>query len=174
MVEMRARQGASGRNGRRVRSLVVFAGALLAAMVATLDAERGWSGIRELVPGSVSARVLAVIDGDTIAVRARIWIGQDVETRVRLAGVDAPELPGTCARESVLAAAARDLLVDKVGGAVVTLTDIRYDKFGGRVLARVETAVGEDLATLLIAAGVGRAYDGGKRASWCDTAGPRR
>ncbi len=45
---------------------------------------------------------------------------------------------------------------------------MRHDKFGGRVLARVESNAGEDIATLLIAAGLGRPYDGGKRASWCD------
>ena len=55
------------------------------------------------------------------------------------------------------------------GGAAagVTLWDIRYDKFGGRVLARVETASGADLAELLIAAGLGLAYDGGAREPWC-------
>ena len=63
-------------------------------------------------------------------------------------------------------AAARDFVADAVGGGV-TLWDIRYDKFGGRVLARVETAGGADLAELLIAAGLGRAYDGGAREPWC-------
>ncbi len=44
----------------------------------------------------------------------------------------------------------------RVGGGDVILWDVRYDKFGGRVLARVETG-----------AGLGRAYDGGKRKPWC-------
>ena len=145
----------------------MFAGALLATMMATVDAERGGSGAGEVVPGPVPARVLTVIDGDTIAVRARIWIGHDVETRVRLAAVDAPELRGGCERERLLAATARDFLIEKIGGAVVTLTDIRYDKFGGRVLARVQTVAGDDLAALLVGAGLGRAYRGGKRLSWC-------
>jgi micrococcal nuclease len=38
------------------------------------------------VAGPVTARVLAVIDGDTLAVSARIWIGQTIETRVRPPG----------------------------------------------------------------------------------------
>ena len=38
---------------------------------------------------------------------------------------------------------------------------------GGRVLARVETGAGADLGPLLIGAGLGRAYDGGKRKPWC-------
>ncbi len=121
----------------------------------------------EEVSGPVSAWVLRVIDGDTIAVRARIWIGQSVETRVRIAGVDTPELRGDCAREIELAAAARDLVAETVGDAPVTLRDVRYDKYGGRVLARVVSDRGEDMATLLITAGLGRPYDGGKRAPWC-------
>ncbi len=122
----------------------------------------------DAVSGPVSAWVLRVIDGDTIAVRARIWIGQSVETRVRIAGVDTPELRGDCALEIELATAARDLVAETIGNAPVTLRNVRYDKFGGRVLARVESDSGEDIATLLITAGLGRPYDGGKRAAWCD------
>ena len=143
---------------------------ILLAMVA-ITTESAAPATADAVAGPVRARVRAVIDGDTIAVRARIWIGQNVDTRVRLAGVDTPELRGACAAERDLAAAARDFVADAVMGvgtaAGVTLWDIRYDKFGGRVLARVETAGGADLAELLIAAGLGRAYDGGAREPWC-------
>ena len=68
----------------------VLAVALLAAAI-TAD-----SPARELLPGPVPARVIQVIDGDTIAVKARIWLNQELETRVRLEGVDAPELAGRC------------------------------------------------------------------------------
>ncbi len=164
---MRTRPARGGPTRRHAGTRAVTAVVLLAAMAA---AESGWAGARDVVPGPVPARVVAVIDGDTITVRARIWLGQDVETRVRLAGVDAPELRGACPRERALAVAARDLLVAAVGGAEVTLTEIRYDKFGGRVLAHVESAAGESLSKLLVAAGLGRVYDGGKRDSWCDSA----
>ena len=120
------------------------------------------------IPGPVPALVLRVIDGDTIAVRARIWIGQSVDTRVRIVGVDTPELRGECALEIELATAAQDLVIEALGDQPVTLRNVRYDKFGGRVLARVESYTGEDIARLLIAAGLGRPYDGGKRAPWCD------
>jgi endonuclease YncB( thermonuclease family) len=120
------------------------------------------------IPGPVPALVLRVIDGDTIAVRARIWIGQSVDTRVRIVGVDTPELRGECALEIELATAAQDLVIEALGDQPVTLRNVRYDKFGGRVLARVESYTGEDIARLLIAAGLGRPYDGGKRPPWCD------
>ena len=144
------------------------AGLLIAVAALTVAAGAGYLRATEGISGPVTARVLRVIDGDTIAVRARIWIGQSVDTRVRIVGVDTPELRGECALEIELAAAARELVVEALGDQPVTLRDVRYDKFGGRVLARVESSTGEDIARLLIAAGLGRPYDGGKRAPWCD------
>ena len=40
-----------------------------------------------IVKGPVEARVLRIIDGDTIVVRARIWPGQHIKVSVRLAGL---------------------------------------------------------------------------------------
>ena len=145
------------------------AGLLIVAAALTVAASVDYLRRNDEIPGPVPALVLRVIDGDTIAVRARIWIGQSVETRVRIVGVDTPELRGKCALEIELAAAAREFVVEALGDQPVTLRDVRYDKFGGRVLARVESSTGEDIARLLIAAGLGRPYDGGKRAAWCDS-----
>ncbi|MCC7015894.1 MAG: thermonuclease family protein [Rhodospirillales bacterium] len=125
----------------------------------------------EPVVGPVVAAVLEVIDGDTIMVRARIWLGQDVETRVRLSGADAPESKGRCEEERRLARAARDFVRDRVASGRVSLRDIRYDKYGRRVLARVITPEGEDLAESLIRHGLARPYGGGARAGWCSDKG---
>ena len=54
----------------------------------------------EVLPGPIAADVIKVIDGDTLPVRARIWLGQEVEINVRLADVDTPELCGAAARPS--------------------------------------------------------------------------
>lgn len=126
----------------------------------------------EPVAGPIAAWVNEVIDGDTIQVRARIWLGQDVETRVRLFGVDAPELKARCAEEQRLALAAREFVRVRVVEKRVSLMDIRYDKYGRRVLARVLTPEGEDLAQALIRRGLARAYDGAKRRGWCDDENP--
>ena len=65
--------------------------------------------LAEMLPGPVPAAVIEVIDGDTVRVRARVWLGQDVETAVRIAGIDTPELRGAdCDAERRLAEAARD------------------------------------------------------------------
>src|SRR5690606_20089176 len=122
---------------------------------------------RDSLAGPVPAEVLDILDGDTILVRARIWLGQDVETRVRLIGVDTPELRGKCAEERRLAEAARTFLVERLARRQVFLRDVQVDKFGGRVLARVVTPDGAGVGESLIAAGLARPYQGGARQSWC-------
>jgi micrococcal nuclease len=58
----------------------------------------------------------------------------------------------------------------RIEGAEVRLGAIEYGKYAGRVVARVTMPDGEDLAAGLIAAGLGRAYEGGARVGWCDGA----
>ena len=127
----------------------------------------------ERLAGPVPALVTAVIDGDTLEVRARIWLGQEVTTRVRLAGIDAPETRSDCAQERVLAGRAAALLKARLGQPEVRLYDIVYGKYAGRILARVETVDGEDLGRALLAAGLARVYAGGRRAPWCGAAASR-
>lgn len=121
----------------------------------------------ERLPGPVPARVLAVIDGDTLVVKARIWLGQAVETRVRLADIDTPALRADCDSARLLAVRARDLVIRLAGDGEVTLYDVRLGKYAGRVIARVVTADGSDLGTALLAAGLAHDYDGGRKRRWC-------
>ncbi|MBM3598041.1 MAG: nuclease [Alphaproteobacteria bacterium] len=122
----------------------------------------------ETLPGPIPARLVRIIDGDTLLVRAHIWLGHEVTTLVRLLGIDAPELRGRCAEESAAAERARAFVARVVGRSDVTLTDLRFDKYGGRVLARVEVR-GQDLARALLAEGLARPYRGKMRAGWCQT-----
>lgn len=130
----------------------------------------GVGGIGEIVPGPVPAEVLAVLDGDTLVVRARIWLGQDVETRIRLDGIDAPELKGKCESERRMAVEARDRVAWLAAGGRVILRNIQYGKYAGRVVARVETPDGHDFSDALLSAGLARAYDGRRREPWCGVA----
>ncbi|MEO2038390.1 MAG: thermonuclease family protein, partial [Martelella sp.] len=50
----------------------------------------------EIFAGPVSAEVVRVVDGDTIAVEARPWPGQIIETLVRVRGVDTREVRAAC------------------------------------------------------------------------------
>ena len=152
---------------KKISYLIVIVVGMIAVAFAPVPATLG--GPPDTIPGPVPARVLNVIDGDTLVIRARIWLGQEVETRVRLEGVDTPELRAKCARERDLALKAREFVLSEVDGQEVILRQIRFGKYAGRVLARVSTSRAGDLTPALIKAGLGRVYAGGKRRSWCET-----
>lgn len=138
-----------------------------APLLVGLVALGGVSQAEAPIHGPVEATLLRVIDGDTLLVRARIWIAQEVETGVRIRGVDAPEVRARCPAEARLAEAAARFVAAKLADGRLLLHDVDLDKYGGRVVARVETAAGEDIATALLAAGLARPYDGGRKSAWC-------
>ena len=117
--------------------------------------------------GPVRAQVVRVIDGDTFDASARIWLGQAIEVRVRIMGIDAPELHARCDAERQRAEAAREYLARRIEGGEVKLTSVRYDKYGGRIDAAVADA-GGDVARAMLKAHMARPYEGGRRASWCE------
>ncbi len=120
------------------------------------------------LPGPIEARVLRVVDGDTITVRAHIWLRQEVETTVRIAGLDTPEKNSRCDTEREMARKAQSFVEAALAEGVVVLRDIEFEKYGGRVLARVSTPAGDDLGRMVIDARLGRAYDGRAKAGWCE------
>ena len=127
-----------------------------------------WFVYAETLKGPILARVIRVIDGDTLEVEVRIWFGQDVTVNVRVLGVDTPEMKGKCPTE-IEAAKAAGMFTLKVAppGGLVQLHNVKPDKYAGRVDAVVELSDGRNLAVALIAAGHARPYSGDKRQSWC-------
>ncbi len=113
------------------------------------------------------AEILRVIDGDTFAARVRVWPGLDVETRVRLRGIDAAELHARCAEEFAKAQAARAALQAILAEGGVTIWRVGVDKYGGRVDALAATRATADVSAAMLAGGFARAYDGGRRGGWC-------
>jgi micrococcal nuclease len=122
---------------------------------------------RRTVTGPVRANLVRVVDGDTVEVLARIWPDHYVETLVRLADIDAPELRGRCAEEIALAERAKARLAALLAGNRLQLVDVHYGKYAGRVVARVLTEDGRDVAQILLAEKLARPYAGGRRAFWC-------
>ncbi len=116
---------------------------------------------------SYPADVLRVIDGDTFEARVRVWPGLDVDTKVRLRGIDAPELHARCADEYVKAEAARAALETILAEGEVAISRVGIDKYGGRVDAAVATRNTADVSAALLNGGWARSYDGGRRGSWC-------
>jgi len=121
------------------------------------------------IPGPVAAEVERVIDGDTVRVSAKIWVDQRVSTAVRIYGVDAPELfRPLCEAERETARKAK-ALVEAIIGQGVMLRDISHDKYGGRVVARLESADGTDIGAALLEAGL--AVEIGADDPWCEKGG---
>ncbi len=116
------------------------------------------------------AEVLRVIDGDTFEARVRLWPGLEMTTRVRLRGIDAPELKSACADEFVRAQTAREALETLLAEGRVAIFNIGPDKYHGRVVADVATRQTPDVSAALLAAGHARLYQGGRRGNWCATA----
>jgi micrococcal nuclease len=148
-------------------TIAMIGGAFLAAFA-------GFGGLAagERLPGPIPADVVRVVDGDTVEVDARIWLGQKVRTQVRVQGIDTPELAGKCESERALAKRAKEHLTKLLAGGPAELRDVDFDKYGGRVLARVFAAPGAalggaDVAAQLIGAGLARPYAGGARVPWC-------
>jgi endonuclease YncB( thermonuclease family) len=113
------------------------------------------------------AEVLRVIDGDTFEARVRVWPGLDVNTKVRLRNIDAPELHARCADEVAKAQAARTALETMLAAGGVTLSQVGIDKYGGRIDALAAARDVPDVSAALLNGGWARSYDGGRRASWC-------
>ncbi len=147
-----------------------LAGGLLLATGASEDAADFASAPRRLaeeaVAGPVSAIVERIIDGDTIEVRAHIWLGQTLSIRVRIDGVDTPEIRSACEAERTMAIAAREFLAKRLLNREITLLRVVYDKFGGRVRADISDSDG-DIGQALLAAGLARPYRGERREPWC-------
>jgi len=114
-----------------------------------------------------AADVLRVIDGDTFEARVHLWPGLDITTRVRLRGIDTPELRARCDAERAQAEAARDALRTILDQGEVRIAQVTPDKYGGRVVADAFTRATPDVSTALLESGVARRYGGGRRDGWC-------
>ena len=115
--------------------------------------------------------VIRTIDGDTFEARVHLSPGLDLNTRVRLRGIDAPELKASCPEELQMAEAASTALRGLLGEGEVTISNIGPDKYSGRVVADVATRRTANVSAALLAAGHARSYSGGHRNGWCANAG---
>lgn len=100
----------------------------------------GHSGVgpRSALAGAYRAHVVKVVNGDMIEVRVHVWLGQKVITRVRLRGIDVPEIAGACGPERSQAVAARERLacVAERGAANADRSQARQVfRAGGRACA---------------------------------------
>lgn len=110
------------------------------------------------------ATVLCWIDGDTLDVRIDLGFEVSVVQRVRLYGVNAPEMNSASPSDRTLARSALAMAeaLAPPGSLVQLQSHKSQDKYG-RYLATVANDDGEDIAQALIGSGRGIEYFGGKR-----------
>jgi endonuclease YncB( thermonuclease family) len=115
-------------------------------------------------------KIIRIIDGDTLEIDGPP-LPKELKLSVRVLGIDTPEKGSRakCKKESDLGKKSFKFTVDFVGfsGREAVFSNIKWDKFGGRILADVEID-GVSLAKSLLKAGLAREYFGKKKKSWCD------
>ena len=122
---------------------------------------------KQVLPGPFPFELVEVIDGDTFRARVDIWLGQIVTVRVRLKGVDTPEMEGKCAAEKKLARQAKAFAENWFKKNQAQLVNVHYGTYAGRVLATAQIKNGESLSAALLAENLAKPYRG-RRAQWCD------
>lgn len=129
--------------------LVLLAGLLGGlSLLKLLDDEASFGPTRTAVtpPGDLTCSRPRVIDGDTINCGSR---------RVRLAGIDAPEMPGHCRPGRQCTPGDPDASrrhLDRLVVAPLSCTTVDTDVYG-RTVARCTTARGIDLSCAMIDSG---------------------
>jgi len=114
------------------------------------------------------SKVISVYDGDTFRVDIDSLspiVGKNI--RIRLNGVDTPEIQGKCQYEKDLALKARDFVRNKLTNAKeIKLTKLQRGKYF-RVVADVMVD-GVSLEKELLENKLAYNYTGGKKSSWCN------
>lgn len=105
-------------------------------------------------------------DGDTIMTSYRPVEGLK-PVSIRINGIDTPEIRGRCAEEIEMAKKAKASVVFEVKKGPVTFYPLKWDKYGGRIIADVYSNDGTNVAQMLLQSGLARPYDGGAKRSWC-------
>lgn len=117
--------------------------------------------------GRHAVDVLRTIDGDTFEARIHLRSNLVMVTRVRLRGIDAPELKAACASEFQMARAALSALRKLLAEGEVAIFNIGPDKYSGRIVADAATRLTPSVSDALLTAGHARRYGGGHRDGWC-------
>lgn len=108
------------------------------------------------------AEVINVVDGDTFDAVISLGFGVVQVFRVRLDGVDTPELSSS---KGIMA---REFLENLILNKTIILLDAGKEKYG-RARAKVKLPDGTDLTEKLIEHKIGVSYDGGKKQEFLGT-----
>jgi micrococcal nuclease len=114
------------------------------------------------------AEVLSVYDGDTVTLMIDQGMKHFARVKVRMIGIDTPEIRTKDLDEKKRGYAAKDYLKSRIEGKTIIVQTLKKGKFGrwlGVMWDYTEDAddLGESLNDEMIRMGHAKAYDGGKR-----------
>jgi len=113
------------------------------------------------------SKVISVYDGDTLRVNIDSFpdiIGKNI--RIRIKGIDAPEIKGKCQKEIDLAIMARDYLRNAINqSSLIELRNIERGKYF-RIVGELYID-GKNISNNLLKRKLAYYYNGGKKKSWC-------
>jgi len=113
------------------------------------------------------SKVISIYDGDTLRVNIDSFpdiVGKNI--RIRIKGIDAPEIKGKCQKEIDLAIIARDYLRNAINqSSQIELRNIERGKYF-RIVGELYID-GENISKSLIKEKLAYIYHGGKKRSWC-------
>jgi micrococcal nuclease len=117
-------------------------------------------------------QVIRVLDGDTMEI-VNEFLPDELRLYVRVKGIDTPEKAprAKCIKESMLAIKATNFTKSLIDNAQknndsIDFSDIKWDKYGGRILANVYIN-DIDLGKELIKKKLAKPYDGKQKLDWC-------
>ena len=111
-------------------------------------------------------KIKEVVDGDTIKIEIPAML--PLKYSIRINNIDTPEKKGKCKQEIQLAEKASKETKNLFKNyKKVKITNIKHDKYGGRLLADVEVD-NINVADYLLSKGLAREYHGEKKSSWCN------
>lgn len=105
-----------------------------------------------------------VIDGDTYHVTFFIE-STPVTLKLRLFGIDTPELSSKNLIEKQAAAKVKNILARKIEGKYLNCQLIKWDKYGGRVVGKMFLN-DRSLTDILLSYNLGKAYEGASKEEW--------
>jgi endonuclease YncB( thermonuclease family) len=114
--------------------------------------------------GKYTCYVQDVVDGDTFHITFLLH-SKPITMKLRLQGVDTPEIHGKTDLEKEAAIKIKNDLEKRLRGKFVCCQLHKWDKYGGRIVGTLQFK-NIDLSNYLISKKYGKKYEGSKKDEW--------
>ena len=100
--------------------------------------EINYNDTQEFIPPIKYGKVISVYDGDTITIAGKLPYKESpiYRFKIRLSGIDSPEIRSNNSEEKEMAKIVKDKLNKKINGKIIELKNNKNEKYG-RILANV-------------------------------------